>query len=157
MKVRYVGFEYQGLNNLGDHIQPIAAERILPGIDQRFNRDSLAGAKCTSKHLLIMNGWFSHHPENCLPTNNNILPVFWGFHISDRNNSWQYFLSEDNLEFFKKHQPIGCRDTFTAEKLKAADIQSFYSRCLTLTLPEREKKPDDGVYIIDKYTINRIF
>jgi len=81
MKIHFAGFEYHGLNNLGDQIQSIAAERFLAKIDKRFNRDSLSTAKSSSMHLLIMNGWFSHDPKNCLPTNENILPVFWGFHI----------------------------------------------------------------------------
>lgn len=148
MKIRHAGFEYQGLNNLGDQIQSIAAERFLPKIDIRFNRDSLSAANIPSKHLLIMNGWFSHDPENCLPTNGNILPVFWGFHISDWNNSWQYFLSDKCLAFFKRFEPIGCRDMFTANKLAQAGINTFYSRCLTLTFPKRDKIPVDGLDIV---------
>jgi hypothetical protein len=133
MDMKFAGLEYQGLNNLGDQIQSIAAERFFPKIDIRFNRDSLSAANSSSKHLLIMNGWFSHDPENCLPTNESILPVFWGFHISDWNNSWQYFLSDKCLAYFKRFEPIGCRDMFTADKLAEAGIKTFYSRCLTLT------------------------
>ncbi|MFO7825474.1 MAG: polysaccharide pyruvyl transferase family protein [Cyclobacterium sp.] len=148
MKIRYAGFDYRGLNNLGDQVQSIAAERFLPEINMRLNRDTLASAHCNPNHLLIMNGWYSHQPEHCLPISNSILPVFWGFHISDWNDSWRHFLSEENLAFFKKHEPIGCRDSYTAEKLKAAGIEAFYSRCLTLTLPERKKKPEDGAIMI---------
>ena len=153
MKICYAGFDYLGLNNLGlnnlgDQIQSIAAERFLPEINLRVNRDTLASTHCNSKHLLIMNGWFTHQPEHCLPISSSILPVFWGFHVSDWNHSWKHFLSEDILAFFKKHEPIGYRDSFTAEKLKAAGIEAFYSRCLTLTLPERKKKPEDGAIMI---------
>ena len=36
----FVGFEYRGLNNLGDYIQSVALERLLPTIEQRFDRDT---------------------------------------------------------------------------------------------------------------------
>jgi hypothetical protein len=133
MKIHFAGLEYQGLNNLGDQIQSIAAERFLPNIDKRFNRDSFSTPNFSTKHLLKTNGWFSNDPENCLPTYESILPVFWGFHISDWNNSWQYFLSDKCLAYFKRFEPIGCRDMFTADKLAEVGIKTFYSRCLTLT------------------------
>ena len=37
----FAGFEYRGLNNLGDYIQSVAVERLLPVIEQRFDRVSL--------------------------------------------------------------------------------------------------------------------
>jgi hypothetical protein len=41
-KYCFAGLKYSGLNNLGDNIQSIAVERLLPNIEQRFNRDTLA-------------------------------------------------------------------------------------------------------------------
>jgi hypothetical protein len=76
MKIRYTGFSYRGLNNLGDQIQSIGTERFLPEINMRLNRDTLASEHCNPIHLLIMNGWFSHQPEHCLPISNSILTVF---------------------------------------------------------------------------------
>ena len=47
-KFYFTGLKYGGLNNLGDNIQWIAVERLLPSIEQRFNRDTLALASPTS-------------------------------------------------------------------------------------------------------------
>ena len=54
--VQFAGLAYRGLNNLGDHIQSIATERLLPGIVQRFNRDTLAYANPTVPLSIVMNG-----------------------------------------------------------------------------------------------------
>lgn len=58
----FAGFEYRGLNNLGDYIQSVAVERLLPTIEQRFDRDALAYANPLVPMSIVMNGWFSHHP-----------------------------------------------------------------------------------------------
>lgn len=87
----FAGFEYRGLNNLGDNIQSIAIERLLPAVKIRFNRDTLAQVDPDFPLKIIMNGWFSHFPETCLPLSKRLHPVFWGFHITDWNNGWKYF------------------------------------------------------------------
>lgn len=93
MEIKYAGFNYNGLNNLGDQIQSIAAEKFIPKISKRFNRDSLSKVLSNDKHLIIMNGWFTHQPQRCFPPSDSIFPIFWGFHISNWNDSWDHFLS----------------------------------------------------------------
>ena len=127
--VQFAGLAYRGLNNLGDHIQSIATERLLPSIVQRFNRDTLAYANPTVPLSIVMNGWFSHHPETCLPRSVNLHPVFWGFHITDTNDSWDYFSQKEVLRYLRQYEPIGCRDPYTAERLsyeQAHPVSSGY-------------------------------
>ncbi|HEM4248151.1 TPA: hypothetical protein U1X46_002073, partial [Streptococcus suis] len=53
--------------NIGDEIQSVAAERFLPQVDYYLNRDYLHDfiADSTDEEIkLIMNGWYSHHPQN---------------------------------------------------------------------------------------------
>ena len=152
--VQFAGLAYRGLNNLGDHIQSIATERLLPSIVQRFNRDTLAYANPTVPLSIVMNGWFSHHPETCLPRSVNLHPVFWGFHITDTNDSWDYFSQKEVLRYLRQYEPIGCRDPYTAERLSALGVETFVSYCLTLTLPRREKKPENGkVFVVDAFQV----
>lgn len=150
MRVKYGGFTYDKLSNLGDQIQSIAAERFLPSVDKRFNRDTLGKIKVENDqtYLMIMNGWFTHQPKNCFPLPKFIYPVFWGFHITNWNNTWEHILSLDCIEYFKSHEPIGCRDRFTQSQLKNAGINSFYSHCLSLTFSERERTPKNGWNIV---------
>ena len=152
--IQFAGLTYRGLNNLGDHIQSIATERLLPGIVQRFNRDTLAYANPKVPLSIVMNGWFSHHPETCLPRSVNLHPIFWGFHITDYNNSWDYFSRKEIVDYLKRYEPIGCRDPYTAERLSALGVETFVSYCLTLTLPHREKEPEKGkVFVVDAFQI----
>lgn len=141
------GFRYDGLNNLGDHIQSIAAERLLPRIDRRFNRDTLSRADAENAHLTVMNGWFTHEPQN-FPPSAAIHPLFWGFHVTEYHNAWDYFLKEEVISYLRAHEPIGCRDRYTADNLAKAGLETFYSKCLTLTLEKREKAPEHGWNII---------
>ena len=58
--MKFVGFEYRNLNNLGDHIQSIAAEQHIPAVVSRVNRDSMANIQLSEKQAIVMNGWFTH-------------------------------------------------------------------------------------------------
>ena len=115
--MKYGGFSFENLNNIGDQIQSIAAEQFLP-------------------------------PERCFPPSKNIEALFWGFHVTDWNNSWEYVLKLQSLEYLKKKEPIGCRDQMTMNRLRENGIDSFYSRCLTLTFPKRQVEPKEGWNII---------
>ena len=50
--------------NIGDEIQSIAARQFLPRVDVYVERDSLNNVVSDEKIKLIMNGWFTHKPEN---------------------------------------------------------------------------------------------
>lgn len=144
---QFAGFSYNGLNNLGDHIQSICTERLLPKIKKRFNRDSLGKVADSSRYIMIMNGWFSHNPQY-FPPSNVILPLFWGFHVTDCNESWNQMLSKKCIDYLKFHSPIGCRDVYTQKRLISLGVNSFYSKCLSLTLPTRPTKPKNGWNIL---------
>ena len=152
--MKYAGFIYQSSSNLGDPIQSIAAEQFLPKIDTRVDRDLLHEVKLDETHLIIIQGWFSHFPERCFPPSKSLKPIFFGFHISDWNDSWDYILKPENLEYLRNHAPIGCRDRKTADILSKYGVATFYSKCLTLTFPGREKTPKEGkVYLVNMHGI----
>ena len=83
-------------SNIGDNIQSIASERFLPVIDKRFNRDALNQVQEEEKFLLIMNGWYTHMPENW-PPSESIIPVFIGFHITESYHVKKLLLSEESI------------------------------------------------------------
>lgn len=145
----FAGFEYRGLNNLGDNIQSIATERLLPEkIVRRFDRDTLSYAHPSEPMKIVMNGWFSHRPQTCLPLEPNLEPVFWGFHITDYNDSWAYFSRKEVIAYLKRYEPIGCRDPYTADRLSQLGVETFVSYCLTLTLPKRDCQVEEGKVVI---------
>ncbi|NVN94418.1 MAG: polysaccharide pyruvyl transferase family protein [Bacteroidetes bacterium] len=148
--MKYASLIYTTSSNLGDQIQSIAIEQFLPSIDAKFDRDYLSEVSNKEKHLLIMQGWFSHLPEKCFPPSDSIIPVFFGFHITDWNESIEYFLKPLSVDYLKHHEPIGCRDKKTMEMLIEKGVDAFYSKCLTLTFPKREIEPENGkVFLVN--------
>ncbi|MCW1361095.1 polysaccharide pyruvyl transferase family protein [Campylobacter jejuni] len=120
--------------NLGDYIQTIATRKILEkyGIKKFIYCDRENLINCSKKAFVIMQGWFSHS-INFIP-NKNICPIYIGAHF---NYNMQQFLNK-NL-FLLKNFEIGCRDFYTLNYLQSKNIKSYFSRCLTLTLPKRIK------------------
>ena len=135
--------------NIGDYIQVLAASQFIPtntGFIQREYLKQYSGPEAK----VIMNGWYMHHPENW-PPSNLIHPLFVAFHINILAK--EQLLSEDSVNYLKKHTPIGCRDLDTLALLKSKKIDSYFSGCLTLTLGLKYKsvKKEDNIYIVDPY------
>ncbi|MCL6295007.1 polysaccharide pyruvyl transferase family protein [Jejuia spongiicola] len=134
--------------NVGDNIQSLAAKQFLPKVDMLLNREKLAEYK-GEKTRLIMNGWFTHNIHNWIPSE-DISPVFVSFHMN--NTAAPAMLSDKGIAYLKKHEPIGCRDQFTADTLKAKGIDAYFTGCLTLTLDSYkvdDSERDENIYIVD--------
>jgi hypothetical protein len=134
--------------NVGDNIQSLAAKQFLPQVDTFINREKL-GAYNGEPMQLIMNGWFTHNAQNWVPSD-NINPLFVSFHMN--NTAAPAMLSEIGIAYLKKHQPIGCRDQFTADTLNAKGVEAYFTGCLTLTLDSykvADSERGDKIYIVD--------
>lgn len=119
------------VKNIGDHIQSLAAAQFTNPIDGYVEREMLNYYNSLEIGKMIMNGWFMHQPLNW-PPSDMIKPLIVSFHIVPKCESLMF--SKKGIEFFKKHAPIGCRDTGTLEMFEKYNIPSFFSGCLTLTL-----------------------
>lgn len=147
--MKIASFKYDGLSNLGDQIQSLAAEQHLPSVDEQLNRDSLNMVLGLEKHFIIMNGWFSSIPQNW-PPSEAIEPLFFGFHIALQRGTKERFLQPDSIAYLKRFEPIGCRDRRTRDWLHEKGVDAYYTKCLTLTFPRRKTTPKDGkIYLID--------
>jgi hypothetical protein len=145
--VKHTGTNY-GLVNIGDYIQICAAEQFMPSINLAIERDRL-NQSLNNKTLIILNGWFTNHPENW-PPNKNLSPLFVSFHLQPASAK-KILSKQQNIDFFKKHQPVGCRDYNTLKMLQGKGIKAYFSYCLTSTLDIKYKstKIRKGVYIVD--------
>ncbi|WP_299896311.1 polysaccharide pyruvyl transferase family protein [uncultured Aquimarina sp.] len=140
--------ENKNFFNVGDNIQSLAAKQFLPKVDTLLNRERL-GEYTGDPIKLIMNGWFTHNIHNWVPSD-NIDPIFVSFHMN--NTAAPAMLSEKGIAYLKKHQPIGCRDQFTADTLKAKGIDAYFTGCLTLTLDSYkvdDSERGEDIYIVD--------
>jgi hypothetical protein len=136
--------------NLGDDVQALAALRLMPRVDHLVFRDKLAEfqAEPGTRARIILNGWFMG--SKSWPPPPTLEPLFVSFHLGQYRYS-EYFnrlersflfsrtqrhfmLSDKSLAYFKRHEPIGCRDLPTMATLRAEGIDAYFSACLTLTL-----------------------
>ena len=74
--IKYASLMYS-TSNIGDNFQTIAAEQHLPVVNKKVNRDNLNQVVESDKFVLIMNGWYTHDPENW-PPSESIITVFFG-------------------------------------------------------------------------------
>jgi len=141
--------------NYGDDIQSLAAYKLLNKVDYLLDRENLNSPPSDNKIKLLCNGWFMEKPTNWPPAN-NIEPLFISFHITHNNKANKIMLDKDNISYFKKYEPIGCRDHYTVSLFNRIGIKAYYSGCITLTL-ENETKPfekSDEILFVDPFNKN---
>lgn len=140
--------------NIGDYVQSIAAKQFLGEEVFLVEREHLHKYE-GEELLLIMNAWWMHYGENW-PPSPDIKPLNISMHISP--GVAENMLSEKGIEYFKKHQPIGCRDLGTKRLLEAKGIEAYFSACLTLTLGQTYQNNPKGrnICFVDPY-YNRAF
>lgn len=144
---------YDGFCNLGDYIQTIATRVALSHLYQTpklsyWDRDSLSFFRSIDQDriICIMQGWFSHS-FGFLP-NEKILPIWLGTHFDEVTQRFLKQVLVANPNYFQKG--VGCRDLYTLEFCKNFHIPAYFSRCLTLTLPNRgESKDAKKVFFVD--------
>ena len=150
-KYDYTGAPENTGVNLDDYIQTVATKNIIQKIypNQNFiywDRDNLLNYTGTPS-FAIMQGWFAHN-SSYFP-NEKILPVFIGTHITTPKRKEFLLYIKKNPKYFDKIT-FGCRDTSTLNFMRKNNINSYLSRCLTLTYPKREVNinPKD-IFIVD--------
>lgn len=129
--------------NLGDYMQTIATHKALERIFgeqllfEYFDRDSLSyyNSKDNEKIACVMQGYFAGG-YNFLPSK-DILPIYVGTHFCASAREFLLEILVRNPHYFDDVE-IGCRDISTLEFCQNYGIKSYFSRCLTLTLPKRE-------------------
>ncbi|WP_168414801.1 polysaccharide pyruvyl transferase family protein [Acinetobacter indicus] len=135
--------------NIGDYIQSLAAKQFLPQVDSYVNRECL-GQYNGEISKIILNGWFTHHPETWVPSP-QLEPLFVSLHIN--SSAADRMLSDAGIAYLKKYEPIGCRDHYTVRLLESKGIKAYFTGCLTLTLDSYAKKDsienDGKIYIVD--------
>jgi hypothetical protein len=136
-----------GTNNLGDEIQSLAARRFLPRVDRMIPREDLPSDPGVEGRIrVILNGWFLHNPRRW-PPHEKIVPLLTSIHLAQhRSRRWAWLpspakilLARKNIDYLRRHGPIGARDRATLALLQRHDVASYYSGCVTLTLPPREE------------------
>jgi len=164
---RYGLIVYEGdlYNNIGDDIQSTAAMAFLPTVDHLIPIHTLTSSaprnSASGRVKVIMNGYFTCYP-NAWPPPDWIEPLFVSIHLSaityplstpssgsERRSAAEILLTGKNLEYFKRHEPIGCRDRVTVERFTSAGVQAYFTGCLTLTLKQAWHRSREKIYVVD--------
>lgn len=138
--------------NVGDDIQVQAAKRFLPDVDHYMTCAELKGYRGTRARI-ILNGWFMHDPS-CWPPSEEIDPLLVSFHM---NPIPADEMLRSGRDFFERHAPVGCRDHQTLEIFEQAQIDAYYSGCLTLTLERDRYLPDPGAERAGVYAVDLLY
>lgn len=141
----YEGYHY---TNIGDYIQSLAACQFMNSDKVVYcHRDELSLYK-GEEAKVIMNGWFTHKPQNWPPAP-QVLPLFVSFHLNISAD--EQILSDKGIAYLKQHEPIGCRDKSTVDRLREKGIKAYFSSCLTTTFGYQYKTNNKrkGIYIVD--------
>ena len=140
---KYCGSLKVSTQNCGDHIQLLAGSELMRriGMETEFyvdRDDEIMSAEILHDYKtqvpLLINGWFKTNRDEW-PPHRKFDSLFIGFHI--RLHQCPELVSKSALDYYKKHEPIGCRDIYTHSLLQSNQIDSYVSHCLTLTFPRR--------------------
>ena len=136
--------------NVGDEIQSLAVKRQLPHVDYEIDREKLNTFKSNNGEQvkLILNGWFMEKPDNW-PPSEDIKPLFISFHISHEFNAVQKMTTPEMIAYYKKHEPIGCRDMHTTNLLKSKGVDAYFSGCATLTYENQFTERTNEIVMAD--------
>ncbi|WP_331279412.1 polysaccharide pyruvyl transferase family protein [Methanobrevibacter arboriphilus] len=142
--------KYDYTRNLGDQIQSIAANKFLPKVDCFIDRAELSNFYSDEIVKTILNAWYFHY-EGTWPPSNSIDPLITSIHINLNDEKViNSFISDESLEYMKRHGPIGARDISTLNFLKDNNIPSYFSGCLTLTLDKNPSiKKQEYIVTVD--------
>lgn len=140
--------------NVGDDIQSIAARQFLPNIDYYIDRDFIDGQNYKDARAikLIMNGWYTHRPDNWPPLTDKLrpLPVAMYFASEYSERVKKAILAASSKRFFETIGTVGVRDRSTEKFLQEHKIDSYFSGCLTLTIRKSPRlKKQDYILAVD--------
>ena len=143
-----IGLMTYSTQNLGDEIQTLAAAQFLPGIDQYIDRDQMHSFDTDKRLHMIVNGYFLNNlfPKKLLP---NLDLLFVAFHIAE--NAKSLLAAPEMADYYRKFEPIGCRDTYTVELLKGIGVDAYFSGCMTLTMRNPYNARNDHIVLADVF------
>jgi hypothetical protein len=136
--IEHTGESFMDWANLGDDIQALAAQRLVPEATDRIPKGELD--KAMKSGIVLMNGFFLGGAG--WPPAEGLVPLFYSFHISTA--SQDELCSEKNLAYLRRFGPVGCRDRGTMYLLQSNGVSAYHSGCLSLTLPRRPAAPKEG-------------
>lgn len=150
--MRYANIIWQETNwhksaavNIGDNLQFLAIDYLYSQLG--VSKDEIVYLHMSElktyrgEKLLLPLNWslfdVNYMEDEKLMISSDIEPVFLGMSICSRDKD--EFFCEHNIEYLKKHGPIGCRDEYTYRRLEKHGIAAYVNGCVSMLLPKRER------------------
>ncbi|MAS94944.1 MAG: hypothetical protein CMO55_17240 [Verrucomicrobiales bacterium] len=135
-----IGLYSYRTNNIGDDFQSYVLARYLGEKAAFVWRDGAANYKGEVTDLIV-NGFVT---REALPIHESVRPLFLA--------GWfdPMLLSDsDKVAFLSSHEPIGCRDTDSLERCRAAGLQSSFTGCPTILCEPIEEEVPGSILMVD--------
>lgn len=136
--------------NIGDDLQLIAIENLYKEMGVDYNEVIRIGLSQLSSYdgeyviLPISFPLYGYREELYITMfSPKIIPVFLGLSIMSGN------ISEEEVIYLRRFEPIGCRDYYTVELLRGKNICAYLNGCMTATLPHAGSVKGSEVYLVD--------
>jgi hypothetical protein len=152
MKFANYSFHARGVNDLGDNMQIIAIDEIYKkmGVDLGdviyIDNQDLATYKGEYVILPITMPLVDYRQNGIAGRfSPKIVPVFLGLTMVKDT------LMPEEVTYYNKYSPIGCRDERTLNTLRKYGIDAYLHGCITVTLPRRNDEGEryEKVYLVD--------
>lgn len=141
---------FHNTDNIGDDIQSYAAMQFLPRVDHVIDREQLDLFSPPSGGYVaaIMNGWYMHDKFSW-PPSSHLVPLYLSMHFTryDHLGIGEKYLEGLGGDYLRRYAPIGCRDDATVQLLQEKGIETWFSGCVTLTLPKQPVKKPERPYL----------
>lgn len=139
--------------NAGDDVQTLAMHKLVKRLDPVaevvwLDREQLHLENTDNLTHLIVSGWFMKKPQHWPLHPSLPKPLFISFHISREQGVDQFLQSPQYQSFWKKHQPVGCRDRGTRQGFEKLGIDAWFSGCATLTYAPRARSNSEPYGLI---------
>ncbi|WP_273321795.1 polysaccharide pyruvyl transferase family protein [Vallitalea guaymasensis] len=151
--MKYANFSHNGktMNSLGDQMQILAIDYIYQtmDIDKKdiiyIEKDDIGCYDGESVILPISFPLFEYYEGGINRLfSKKIKPVFLGHTLLKET------LLPEEVEFYKKHEPIGCRDERMFDTLSKYGIYCYLMGCMTAVLPKRKLSSENSkVFVVD--------
>lgn len=152
--MKFANYIYRGknINNLGDHVQVLTVDYLYQSMGISIedivyiDKDDLHTYDGETVRLPVSMPLIDYKENGIAGMfSQKITPVFLGLTMAKDE------LLPVEVDYLKKHEPVGCRDERTYDTLRGYGISAYLGGCLTVTLPKREDNPErqSKVFIID--------
>ena len=136
--------------NIGDYAQLLAIDNLYSymGVDEEdiVKIEYYDLLDYEGEYVILPINFIFFNPyygERELLLSPRIIPVFLGIHCINAN------FSINELNYFSKYSPIGCRDERTMELFRKAGISAYLQGCISATFPQRPQGIYEKIYVVD--------